>query len=27
VAGDKPGTVPDSAKTLQPCAVEGELSC
>ena len=27
VSGDEPGEVPESAKTLQPCGVEGELSC
>lgn len=25
--GEEPGTVPDSAKTIKPCGVEGELSC
>lgn len=25
--GAEPGEVPDSAKTLKPCGVEGELSC
>jgi hypothetical protein len=25
--GAEPGIVPDSAKTLQPCAVAGELAC
>ena len=27
VAGTEPGTVPDSAKSIAPCAIEGELSC
>ena len=27
VAGENPGIVPEGAKTLEPCSVEGELSC
>lgn len=26
-SGAEPGEVPDSAKTIEPCSIEGELSC
>ncbi|MFT5832175.1 MAG: rhodanese-related sulfurtransferase [Candidatus Paceibacteria bacterium] len=27
VSGSEPGTVPESAISIQPCSIEGELSC